>query len=79
MTLLTSKPKGWRDGQVLFNFLIWLRLKGHVRPYIELADVGLPNEHNFPSDMADTFNVEDAQAGPSLPTVLRGAPMIYMP
>ena len=29
-TILTNKPKGWRDGQTIFNFLEWLGKKNYA-------------------------------------------------
>lgn len=45
--ILTNKPKSWREGQTIFNFLEWLRVKGH--------------DTNQQERMADPFHISDEE------------------
>jgi hypothetical protein len=44
--MLTQKPKEWRDGQTIFNFLEWLAMNKDV-PY------------NQAGRMCDPFHIQD--------------------
>lgn len=45
MKILTKKPKSFREGQTIFNFLEWLQVKGY--------------DTNQQARMADPFHIPD--------------------
>lgn len=52
MVMKFSKPKDWRTGQTIFNFLEWLRQDEYI--------YSLPSNQER---MADPFNIEDEDLG----------------
>lgn len=60
MSILTQKPKGWRDGQTIWNFLQWLNLSRERFENFSGEPVCVGDgEREVRYFVSDPFNIKD--------------------